>query len=53
MSKIKWQTKADIDVKKADQEQKKIEKEKFKGKTLSDKERNELLEIMAKDLGYL
>lgn len=48
MAKIKWTTKAEIE-----QEQKKASKEKFKGKVLSAKDREKLLEQIAKDLGYL
>ena len=56
MAKIKWTIKAEIEQKKLEQEQKKAEKEKHKGKkfkTLSTKDKDELLEQIAKDLGYL
>ena len=56
MSKIKWKKKADIEQEKLEHEQKKAEKEKFKDKefkTLSTKDKDELLEQIAKDLGYL
>nr|DAM13544.1 MAG TPA: hypothetical protein [Caudoviricetes sp.] len=56
MAKIKWAKKEDIEAKKAEQEQKKQGKEKFKAKkfnTLSSKEKDELIEQIAKDLGYI
>ena len=54
MSQIKWQSKADVEAKKAEEETTRAEKEKFKGKSsLTASERNELLEKIAKDLGYL
>lgn len=56
MAKIEWKSKTEIDAEKVAQEQAKIEKEKFKGKSLAhfkQNERDELLERMAKDLGYL
>ena len=56
MPKIKWQNKTDIEAKKAEQEKAKAEKEEFKNKkftTLSTKEKDALLEQIAKDLGYL
>lgn len=56
MAKIKWKSKADIEQGKLEQEQKKAKKEEFKGKdfkTLSTKEKDEILEKIAKDLGYL
>ena len=49
MAKIKWESKQDKESKKADQE-------KFKGKqfkTFSAKEKDELLERIARQLGYL
>lgn len=49
MAKIKWESKRETETKKA-------EKEKFKGKdfkSLSTKDKDELLEKIAKDLGYL
>lgn len=61
MAKIKWKKKTEIEQEKLEQEkleqeQKKAEKEKFKNKkftTLSGKEKDALLEQIAKDLGYL
>ena len=56
MAKIKWKNKTDIEIEKILQEQAKAEKEKFKGKSfdsLSAKEKDELLEKIAKELGYL
>jgi len=56
MAQIKWKKKADIEQEKLEREQKKAEKEKFKNKkftTLSSKEKDILLEQIAKDLGYL
>lgn len=56
MSKIKWKTKTQIESENLEQEQNKAEKEKHKGKyfkTLSTKDKDELLEQIAKDLGYL
>lgn len=53
MAKIKWKKKADIEQEKLEREQKKAEKEKFKNKkftTLSSKEKDILLEQIAKDL---
>ena len=52
MAKIKWQNKFDIDEKKTEQEALKSEKEQLKGKefkTLSTKERDKLLEILARE----
>lgn len=54
MAKIKWKKKSEIEYEKSVREQAK--KEKFKSKkftTLSRKEKDDLLEQMAKDLGYL
>ena len=53
MGNIKIKKKAEIEAEKLEQEQKKVSKEKFKGKTLSTKGKDELLEKIAKDLGYL
>lgn len=56
MAKIKWKKKSEIEYEKSVREQAKAEKEKFKSKkftTLSSKEKDDLLEQMAKDLGYL
>ena len=56
MSKIKWKSKADIDAEKAEQEHQKAEKEQFKGKdfgNLSTKEKDKLLEILAKEHGLV
>lgn len=56
MGNIKIKKKAEIEAKKLEQEKKKLEKERFKNKkftTLSSKEKDALLEQMAKDLGYL
>lgn len=56
MAKIKWKTKADIEAKKAKHEALKAEKERFKNKkftTLNTKEKDALLEQIAKDLGYI
>lgn len=56
MSKIKWKNKADIEQEKIEREQVKTEKEKHKGKefkNLSTKEKDEILEKMAIELGYL
>ena len=56
MAKIKWKKKTEIEQEKLKQEQKKVEKERFKNKkftTLGGKEKDALLEQIAKDLGYL
>ena len=53
MPKIKWKSKDEIESEKAEQEAQKAGKKRFKGKTLTVKDRNDLLEQMAKDLGYL
>jgi hypothetical protein len=56
MAKIKWKSKADIEAEKAKQEKVKAEKEKYKGKkftTLSTKEKDELLELLAKEHGLI
>ena len=56
MSKIKWKKKTDIEQEKLEQVQKKANKEKYKGKkftSLSTKEKDELLEILAKQAGLL
>lgn len=56
MAKIKWQSKVDIEAKKAEQEAKKAEKEQFKNKaftTLSTKEKDALLEILAREHGLI
>lgn len=56
MSKIKWQSKVDIEAKKAEQEARKAEREKYKGKkftTLSTKEKDALLELLAKEHGLI
>lgn len=56
MAKLKWVNQSEIDAKEALKHQEKAEKEKFKGKSitkLKQSERDELLEKIAKDLGYL
>ena len=56
LAKIKWKNKTDIDAEKAFQEQKETEKEQFKNKefkTLSTKEKDKLLEILAKQAGLI
>lgn len=56
MAKIKWKSKADIDTEKLLQEQEKAEKKQFKNKefkTLSTKEKDKLLEILAKNAGLI
>ncbi len=56
MSKIKWKKKAETEKEKQLQQQKKQEKERFKGKkftTLSSKEKDALLEILAKEHGLI
>ena len=56
LAKIKWKKKAEVEQEKQLREQRKAEKEKFKNKkftTLSSKEKDALLEQIAKDLGYL
>ena len=56
MAKIKWKKKIEIEQEKLEHEKAKAEKEKFKNKkftTLSTKEKDDLLEQIAKDLGYL
>lgn len=56
MAQIKWKNKTEVEQEKQLRKQAKAEKEKFKNKkftTLSTKEKDELLEQMAKDLGYL
>ena len=56
MAKIKWKSKTDIDYDDAIKENKRIDKEQFKGKSfkkLSSKEKDKLLEMMAKQLGYI
>ena len=53
---MKWKPKDEIDAEKTKAKAKKAEKEKLKGKsftTLSNKEKDELLERMARDLGYI
>jgi len=53
---MKWKTKDQIKDEKAQIEGKKAEKQKLKGKsftTISAKEKDALLEQIAKDLGYL
>ena len=56
MGNIKIKKKAQIEQEKLEQKQKKAEKEKFKSKdfkTLSTKEKDEILEKIARDLGYI
>lgn len=56
MAKIKWKNKTDIDAEKTSQEQRKTEKEQFKNtdfKNLSTKEKDKLLEILAKEAGLI
>lgn len=56
MAKIKWKNKTDIEAEKELQEQGKAEKEQFKNKefkTLSTKEKDKLLEILAKNAGLI
>jgi hypothetical protein len=56
MGSVKWKTKEEIEIEKQKKQSEKAQKERFKGKkveALSQKERNELLEQMATDLGYL
>jgi hypothetical protein len=56
MAKIKWKNKTDIDAEKELQEKEKAEKEQFKNKefkTLSTKEKDKLLEILAKNAGLI
>lgn len=56
MAKIKWKLQKDIDAEKVKNEKRQKQKAKFKNKkftTLSSKQKDELLEQMAKDLGYL
>jgi hypothetical protein len=56
MAKIKWQNKADIEAKRTEQEQEKAEKEQLKGKgfkTLSTKDKDKLLEVLAKEHGLI
>lgn len=56
MSKIKWKNKSDIDAEKELKEQEKIEKEKFRNKefkNLSTKEKDKLLEVLAKQIGLI
>ena len=56
MSKIKWKNKREMEQEKQEKEQLKAEREKHKGKkfnTLSTKEKDELLEILAKQAGLL
>jgi hypothetical protein len=56
MSKIKWKNKTEIEAEKVLQEQGKAENEQFKNKefkTLSTKEKDKLLEILAKRAGLI
>lgn len=56
MAKIKWKNKVDIEAEKALKEQQKIEREQFKNKdfgNLSTKEKDKLLEILAKQAGLI
>lgn len=56
MPNIKWKSKAVIETEQQKQAQKKAAKERFKGKDfkiLTNKEKDELLERMARDLGYI
>ena len=56
MSKIKWKKKAEIQQENLIKEQKKVEKEQFKGKdfkNLVTKDKDKLLEILAKQAGLL
>ena len=56
MSLIRWKSRTDKEREKAEQETVKSKKEKYKGRSinsLSQNEYNELVEMMAKDLGYL
>ena len=56
MSRIKWKNKTEIEQEKLTQEQLKAEKEQFKDKNfgnLATKDKDKLLEMIARDLGYL
>lgn len=53
MAKIKWKDKKEIDAENQKPEENRKNKERFKGKVLTAKERNKLIEQIAKDLGYL
>ena len=56
MGNVKIKKKAEIEARKLEQEKKKAEKEKFKNKkftTLSSKEKDILLEILAKEHGLI
>jgi hypothetical protein len=56
MAKIKWQNKADIEAKKAEQKSRKAEREQLKGKEfkfLSTKDKDKILEFLAKEHGLL
>ena len=56
MAKIKWKNKIEIEAEKVLQEQEKAEKEQLKNKefkTLSTKEKDKLLEILAKQAGLI
>lgn len=54
--KIKWKSEAEIDAEKSVQEEKKAEKEQFKGKdfgNLATKDKDKLLEILARESGLI
>ena len=56
MAKIKWKKQSDIEHEKLEQQQRIAEKEKFKNKefgNLATKDKDKLLEMIAKDLGYI
>ena len=56
MAKIKWVKKQEIEAKKAEQERQKAERKQFRDKkftTLSTKDKDTLLEILAKEHGLI
>lgn len=56
MAKIKWKNQTDIDTEKAESKVEAEQREKFKGKafgTLSTKEKDELLEMLARAQGLI